>query len=53
MAIGWRIMVHLYYGVSRRYVSGYHQLIVFPPCPTYLFEFVGIYPWLQYFFVLI
>ena len=53
MAIGWRVMVHLYYGVSRGHVSGYNKLVIFPPCSTYLFEFVGIYPWFQCFFVLI
>ena len=24
MAVGWRVVVHLYYGASQRYVSSYH-----------------------------
>ena len=45
-------MVHLYYSVSQRYVSSYDKLTAFPPCPAYLFQFVGVYPWFQHFFVL-
>ena len=50
VAIGWWVVVHLHYGTSRRRVSGYYKLIVFPPRPTYLFELVGVYPRFQYFF---
>ena len=53
MAIGWWVVMHLYYGASRTHVSCYYELIVFLPCPTYLFEFVGVYPRLQHFFVLV
>ena len=42
-----------YYGASYRHVSSYDKLIAFPPCPTYLFQFVGVYPWFQHFFVLL
>ena len=40
--VGWWIVMHLYYGTSRRRISGYYKLIAFPPRPTYLFEFVGV-----------
>ena len=45
-------MVHLYYSTSQRYVSSYDKLTAFPPRPAYLFQFVGVYPWFQHFFVL-
>ena len=52
MAVSWQVMVHLYDSSSQGCVSGYYKLVAFPPHPTYLFEFVGVYPQLQYIFIL-